>query len=81
MFYNLPDDIIRKIYEYDGTYRHKYDLVMKKILVAFGSYNRYIHHHLFHNDLYFNVNLQINNIFHFIRISNKRMNEETTLFI
>lgn len=76
MFDKLPHDIIRKIYEYDDTYREKYDLVIKKMMVAFGSYNRYILHELFHNDLYFNINLQINNVFHFIHISNIQTIEE-----
>lgn len=76
MFDKLPDDIIRKIYEYDDTYRQKYNLVMKKLMVVFDSYNRYILHQLFQNDLYFNINLQINNVFHFIRISNIRTIEE-----
>ena len=76
MFDKLPDDIIRKIYEYDDTFRQKYDLVMKKMMVVFGCYNRYIFHHLFHNDLHFNINLQINNVFHFIRMSNIRKHEE-----
>ena len=44
MFDKLPDDIICKIYEYDDTYREKCDLVVKKLMVVFGSYNRYILH-------------------------------------
>ena len=76
MLYNLPQEILRKIYEYDDTYKLKYHLVIKNIPLIFNSYNRYIHHHLFHNDLYFNINLQIENIFHFIRISNKQINRD-----
>ena len=72
MLQKLPEDILRKIYEYDDTYKIKYDLVIKSIPRIFESYNRYIQHYLFHNDLYFNINFQIKSIFHFIRNSNTR---------
>ena len=81
MLYNLPEEIIRKIYEYDDTYKLKYDLIVQNIPRIFNSYNRYIHHYLFHNDLYFNINLQVKNIFHFIKSSNKQINKDSIKII
>lgn len=67
MFYKLPDDILRQIYEFDDTYRKKYDIVMKSLVCAFNKYHRYTHIHLFHNDLQYNINQIILTIFDFVR--------------
>jgi hypothetical protein len=71
MIYKLPEDILRKIYEYDDTYKHIFDTVIEQMMLTFEKYNRYVHYELFHNDLFYNLHFCVYDIFHFVRNSNK----------
>ena len=67
--YNLPKDIQYIIYQYDNTYKIIYDQVLNE----FNKYLRMVHickySYLFKNDLHYNVNTKIQDIFHFIKYS------------
>jgi len=71
MIYKLPEDILRKIYEYDDTYKHIFNTVIEQMMLTFERYNRYVHYELFRNDLFYNLHFCAYDIFHFIQNSNK----------
>ena len=46
------------IYEYDNTYKEKYDIVIRQLRLLYAKHNLYMHNYMFHNDLFMNVYLQ-----------------------
>ena len=67
----LPPEIWRYIYEYDDTYKIKFNKVLQHLTNIFIRYNIYNNNYLFHNDLNYNINLQKHNIFYFATMKTK----------
>ena len=63
----FPSEIMTIIYEYDNTYKEKYDIVIRQLRLLYAKHNLYMHNYMFHNDLFMNVYLQQYSLCHFAK--------------
>ena len=63
----FPKEIMTIIYQFDKTYRDKYNDVMGELKRLYVKYNLYIHNYMFHNDLFMNNGLEYRSICYFAK--------------
>jgi hypothetical protein len=63
----FPREILTIIYEYDNTYKEKYDIVIRQLRLLYAKHNLYIHNYMFHNDLFMNIYFQQHSLCYFAK--------------